>query len=155
MRTGHRKAAYLSYVAIEAFGAMLLVWRILPAYRTLSTEPGMQIVGGSYDDPSTYGVLLVLQVLYWYRVLRHPIPFQGSSVVLRHALLFLGRLSFVFASAVFSIVFLRHLPALDPGVNVSLVVLRSFLLALWLFTLFCVSLELESLGRALGPGERG
>jgi hypothetical protein len=63
--------------------------------------------------------------------------------------LFLGRLSFIFGGALFSVVFFRHLPALDGDADVFLMTGHGLLLGGALFALFCLSLELERLGHAL------
>jgi hypothetical protein len=72
------------------------------------------------------------------------------SLILSHIFLFLGRLGFVFGSALFSIVLFRHLPDLGPDIDILLGVRRAIWVAFSLFALFCVTLELERLGAALG-----
>jgi hypothetical protein len=93
---------------------------------------------------------LLMQVAYWYRLLRVAIPFQGAHVILSHVFLFLGRLSFIFGAALFAVVFFRHLPELEQSADISLMIRRGILLIGSLFALFCFSLELERLGRAFG-----
>jgi hypothetical protein len=63
--------------------------------------------------------------------------------VLGHLILFLSRLNFIFAAGVFSAVYLVRFNDLD----ISL--LGSVLLFAILFSIFCYTLELERLGRAL------
>jgi hypothetical protein len=48
---------------------------------------------------------------------------------------FLGRLSFIFGGALFSVVFFRHLPALDHDTDAFLLPGRGLLLGAALFTL--------------------
>jgi hypothetical protein len=69
--------------------------------------------------------------------------------------LFLSRLSFIFGGALFSVVFFRHLPELDQGINVLLTAKRGLELVGSLFALFCLTLELERLGNAIGSGRQG
>jgi hypothetical protein len=61
----------------------------------------------------------------------------------------LGRLSFIFGGALFSVAFFRHLPQLDQGADILVTTSRGMLLVGSLFALFCFSLELERLGRSL------
>jgi hypothetical protein len=89
-----------------------------------------------------------MQVSYWYRLLHVPIPFRRSNVILNHVFLFLGRLSFIFGSALFSVVVFRHLPEMGRDADILLMSVRGVILVSSLFALFCTSLELERLGHA-------
>jgi hypothetical protein len=117
-------------------------------------NPGEQLAYDTYSDLLTVGVLSVMQISYWYRLLRIPVPFQRSNVILHHVFLFLGRLSFIFGSALFSVVVFRHLPELDREADIFLMLLRGIMLVGALFTLFCASLEVERLGQAFGSDRR-
>jgi hypothetical protein len=147
------RAAYLLPLAIQIAGALLIIWRELPDFRQLALHPGDQAPYMRYDDFSTIGAVIAMQAAYWYRLQRIPIPFQGSNAVLNHLLLFLGRLSFIFGGSLFAIVFFRHLPELEQDADVWLMIRRGLLLAGFLFALFCVTLELERLGRAVGSSQ--
>ena len=89
-----------------------------------------------------------MQIAFWYRVLRVPIPLWQPRIFLNHVLLFLGRLSFIFGSALFGIVVFRHLPELDRHIDLLLTIKRGAILLGCLFALFCASLEVERLGHA-------
>ncbi len=146
---GSRRVAVYAYLlAVQIAGALVLVWKELPAFNQLLSHPGQQIPFVPYDDLTTAGILLVMQFAYWYRLRCVRIPFHGSYLVLSHLFLFLGRLSFIFGGALFSVVFFRHLPALDD-VNGLLLVGRGLLLVGAVFALFCLTLEVERLGHAL------
>jgi hypothetical protein len=142
-------AAYTSLLAVQIAGALVFIWRELPAFNQLLRNPGQQLPYIPYDDLTTAGILLVMQIAYWYRLRRVPIPFQASNPVLSHVFLFLGRLSFIFGGALFAVVFFRHLPALEDDADVLLMTGRGLLLGGALFALFCLTLELERLGHAL------
>jgi hypothetical protein len=62
--------------------------------------------------------------------------------------LFLGRLSFIFGGALFSVVVFRHLPELGRDTDAVLMVQRGVILVGCLFALFCTSLEVERFGQA-------
>jgi hypothetical protein len=62
--------------------------------------------------------------------------------------LFLGRLSFIFGSALFSVVVFRHLPELGRDTDFLLLARRGTIFVGCLFAPFCISLEVERLGQA-------
>jgi hypothetical protein len=155
MNGDHPKAAiYLFVLAIQICGVIFFVWQQLPSFRRVLLNPGEQLPFDTYSDFLTVGVLSVMQILYWYRLLHIPIPFQRSNVILHHVFLFLGRLSFIFGGALFSVVFFRHLPELDREADILLMQLRGIMLVGALFALFCASLEVERLGQAFGSDRR-
>jgi hypothetical protein len=141
---------YLLFLAVQIAGAIFVMWNELPAFRQLVRNPGEQIPYDAHEYSWTIATLIVMQAAYWYRLSRIPIPFQDSSLLLSHLFLFLGRLSFIFGGALFSVVFFRHLPALNSDIDILVMVRRGLVLAGTLFALFCIALELERLGNALG-----
>jgi hypothetical protein len=149
-----KTATYLLLFAVQMFGADFVVWDGLPAFQQLVLNPGQQVVITRYDGLGIIAVLCVMQFAYWYRYLRVAIPFRGPNLFLSHVFLFLGRLSFIFGSALFSIVLFRHLPELGSDVDVLLFGRRAVVLIVSLFALFCFSLELERLGVGLGSDAR-
>jgi hypothetical protein len=143
-----KAATYLLLFAVQMFGADFVIWDALPAFKQLILNPGEQVVSTRYDGPSIIAVLCVMQIAYWYRYMHVAIPFRGPKPFLSHVFLFLGRLSFIFGSALFSIVLFRHLPELGSDVDIFLFGRRAVVLIVSLFALFCFSLELERLGVA-------
>ncbi len=141
-------ALYLLLLAIQIVGAIAFVWQELPGFRQVLTHPGEQLARDAPSDLMTAGILFAMQVSFWVRLLRIPIPFRRSNLFLNHVLLFLGRLSFIFGSALFSVVVFRHLPELGWETDLLLMARRGFLFVGCLFALFCTSLEVERLGRA-------
>jgi hypothetical protein len=142
-------AAYLVLLAIQIAGALFVVWRELPDFRQLVLNPGFQLPYMRSDDFAPSAAVVAMQIAYWYRLRRVPIPFQSSKPVLSHLLLFLGRLCFIFGGSIFAVVFFRHLPELDQSTDPLLMVRRGLVLLGALFALFCVALELERLGHSL------
>jgi hypothetical protein len=141
-------ALYLLLLAIQIVGAITFVWQQLPEFRQVLTNPGEQLPKDTSSGLMTVGILFVMQVSFWIRLLRIPIPFRRPNVVLNQVLLFLGRLSFIFGSALFSVVVFRHLPELGRDTDFLLMARRGFLFVGCLFALFCTSLEVERLGQA-------
>jgi len=142
-------ALYLVLLALQIFGAVFFVLSALPVFRELAVNPGEQLQYNPFDL-TTAGTLLVMQVVYWYRLRRVPIPFRYPNILLSHALFFMGRLSFIFGGALFAVVVFRHIPELSPTLDFGIFasVRRAAWLLVSLFALFCVTLELERLGRA-------
>ena len=89
-----------------------------------------------------------MQISFWCRLLYVPIPFRRPNVFLNHLFLFLGRLSFIFGSALFSVVVFRHLPEMARDTDILLMVQRGAIFMGCLFALFCTSLEVERLAQA-------
>jgi hypothetical protein len=143
-----KTAIYLFVLAIQMFGAIFFVWQQLPSFRQVLLNPGEQLPYDICSDFVTVCVLCVMQFSYWYRLLHIPIPFRRSNVILNHVFLFLGRLSFIFGSALFSVVVFRHLPEMGREADILLMSLRGAILVSSLFALSCSSLELEKLGQA-------
>jgi hypothetical protein len=117
----------------------------LPPYSAFSAtrHPGL-------DDKTPTQILvfaalgvIIIQVCYWldqhwFATLR-----LGHNPLLGHLILFLSRLNFIFDAAVFSAVYLVRFNELEIS-------LWGFaLLSTVLFSIFCYTLELERLGRAL------
>jgi hypothetical protein len=146
--SGPNASIYLVLFAIQVFGAIALVWQELPEFRQVAINPGEQLAHDTFADLVTLGLLLVMQISFWYRQLHVPIPFRRPNIFLNHVFLFLGRLSFIFGSALFSVVVFRHLPELNRGIDIPLAVMRGMILVGCLFALFCASLEVERLGQA-------
>jgi hypothetical protein len=81
---------------------------------------------------------------HWFATLR-----LGHNPLLGDLILFLSRLNFIFAAAVFSAVYLVRFNELEISVW-GFVWLSSVL-----FSIFCYTLELERLGRALVERKAG
>jgi hypothetical protein len=149
-----RVKLYLLLVAIQITGAIAFVWQQLPEFEQVVINPGKQLPHDAFSDLVTVGVFCLMQLAFWCRLLCVPIPFRRPSVLLSHLLLFLGRLSFIFGSALFSVAVFRHLPELGREADIALAACRGILFMACLFALFCVSLELERLGQAFDRDRR-
>jgi hypothetical protein len=143
-----KTALYLLLLAIQIVGAISFVWLQLPEFNHVLVNPGEQLPKDSASDLLIAGIFVVMQLAFWIRLLRIPIPFRRPNAVLNHVFLFLGRLSFIFGSALFSVVVFRHLPELGRETDIRLMVLRGIVFVGCLFALFCTSLEVERLGQA-------
>jgi hypothetical protein len=144
------KRAYLILLALQIAGATLLTWIELPEFRQLLTHLGDQLRTPLKSDLSSLAAVALMQGAYWARLLRVPlISFERPHIFLSHLFQCFSRISFIFGSSVFSVVFFRHVPELGPNTNMFLVMFRSVLLSGSLFALFCLSVELDRLASSL------
>ena len=139
---------YLLLLALQILGAVVFIWQTLPEFRQVAINPGAQLPRDGWSDLTSFSLLCVMQIAFWCRVLYVPIPFRRPNLILNHVFLFLGKLSFIFGSALFGVAVFRHLPELDHGVDILLIAKRGLIFAGCLFALFCASLEVERLGQA-------
>ena len=149
-----KRGIYLLLLSLQILGAIVFIWQALPEFRQVAINPGRQLPRDGVSDVISVVTLCVMQISFWCRVRFIPIPFRQPHIVLNHALLFLGRLSFIFGSALFGVAVFRHLPELDRSIDILLVVRRGIILIGCLFALFCTSLEVERLGQAFESGPR-
>jgi hypothetical protein len=143
-----KTALYWLLLAIQIFGAIGFIWQELPEFGQVLDNPGEQLPKNTKADLMVAGIFLVMQIAFWIRVLGVPVPFRRPNIFLNYVFLFLGRLSFIFGSALFSVVVFRHLPEMDRDTNFLLMIPRAAIFIGCLFALFCTSLEVERLGQA-------
>jgi hypothetical protein len=147
-RTTPRTTTYFFLLAVQLCGAIFFICQELPEFRQIVLYPGKQLPKDANRDLLIVGVFAVLQIAFWIRVQYVSIPFRRANAFLSLLFLFLGRLSFIFGSALFSVGVFRHLPELGPEANILLTVQRGIIFVACLFALFCTSLEVERLGHA-------
>ena len=143
-----KDAVYLLLLAAQIAGAIIFVWQELPEFAQLLNHPGEQLPKDIGSDLVIAGIFGVMQISFWCRLLYVPIPVRRPNLFLNHLFLFLGRLSFVFGSALFAVVVFRHLPNLGRDADVLQAAVRGAIFVGCLFALFCTSLEVERLGQA-------
>lgn len=147
---------YALLLVMETLAAVVILTGIIPVYQKLIAAPGHPLSKLPQSPMLLTAALLLFQCVYWYRVLRVPVAVRRHSLLLSHLVYFLGRLSFVFGTALFVVIMLRHLPALDsqalPGMPV--LILRGIGVMLCLFSLHCYANEMERLAIALEPPMR-
>ena len=143
-----KNAVYLLLLATQIAGALIFVWLELPEFEQLLHNPGEQLPKDIRSDLVIAGILCVMQISFWYRVLHVPIPFRRSNLFLNHLFLFFGRLSFVFGGALFAVVVFRHIPKMGQDADLLQATERGMIFVGSLFALFCTSLEVERLAQA-------
>jgi hypothetical protein len=78
-----------------------------------------------YSDLISFSALCMMQISFWCRVFFVPISFGRPNVILHHVFLFLGKLSFIFGSALFGV---GHLPEVDGGIDILLAAKRGVII---------------------------
>ncbi|MBB2735213.1 MULTISPECIES: hypothetical protein [Bradyrhizobium] len=147
------RALYLMLLLGQLTGGLFIILDGLPEFRHLMANPGEQLPIERSDNLATPFMIVAMQAAYWYRLRCVPLPPQRSNPILNHLFLFLGRLAFIFGGSLFGVVFFRHLPEIHQGADLWLMSRRGLQLVASLFALFCVTLELERLGRTLGGSQ--
>lgn len=145
MDANWKATQYMSCLALEVAGMALILWDGLPIYRHLMT---LEQVTTTTDIAIMWTAVAAIQFSYWY-MLRHEAPFRfPRQVFVAHVLLFVSRLSFVFASSLFALVVYRYSDALvfQPS--------RVLLFVAVLFSVFCFSRHLEAIGALMLKGRR-
>jgi len=137
---------YSLLLAIEAAGAVTILWHGVPIYRSLLENTFVERVDGSVIGWAIAGIALI-QAPYWFSTLKVSRSLAVPRHVLAgHAIAFLSRLNFVFVSGLFaSLVYAR-------GPEIEFIAWRSIMLAAVLFSMFCFSLELERLAKLFLEG---
>ena len=126
----------------QTIGDATILSHLIPISRRLVTS-------GLYEKAPqkilVFGALgvTIIQVCYWLNQYWFATLRLGYNALLGHVILFLARLNFIFASALFSAVYLVRFNELEISLW------RLVLLSTVLFSIFCYTLELERLGRAL------
>lgn len=133
---------YLALFGIQTIGALILLWNGIPLYRQFLAAPGSH---EPQVQTLVWGLssIALIQIGYWSGVrLRPPLP-RLRNALLGTVVLFIARISFVFATSVFSVLFItQRSEAIIP-------VLRYVATLIGLFSLYCYVQEVERLGRTL------
>lgn len=134
---------YLCCFAIEITGMVLILWDGVPIFRNLIR---FQHTATAADSTILMIGVLCIQMTYW-KWLRPDPPFNLWKLPLTgHIMLFVARLSFIFASSVFSLVVYRASDMFE------FTFLRSFVGTMVLFSVFCFTRHLEKFGNLLMSG---
>ena len=146
--TARPRSAYGILLLLQTICAALLLFYIHMAFRIVTEKPGEL---HSLPAPILLQVVIAIligQGCYWTRLRHVPLPDGIYSPVLGHLLAFAGRLTSIFGGALFSIYFLRQLPAIQQLSLGAGLLWRCLLVFTILFAIYCYTLELERLGTA-------
>ena len=137
-----RIALYWILFLGQTIGDAAILSLLIPLFRRLVTSGHYEKMPPKIFVFAALGVIII-QVCYWLDQHWSVTLRLGHNPLLGHLILFLSRLNFIFAGAVFSAVYLVRFNELDISVWGFV-----FLFTV-LFSIFCYTLELERLGRAL------
>jgi hypothetical protein len=133
-------------LVLELCGAGIVLWHGVPIYR--------ELLAGNFNRAEPLVRLWVtiattlIQIGYWLRYLHQTSPSLPRRVLMGHILMFLARLNFIFTGGVFSAVFFVRFDQVKFSLS------GTGLLLLILFSMFCVTLDLERIGQTfLTPPE--
>ena len=130
----------------QTIGDATILSHLIPLFRRLVTSGLHEKTPPKIMVFAALGVTTI-QVCYWLDQHWFVTLRPGHNPLLGHLILFLSRLNFIFAGAVFSAVYLVRFHELDISIW------GFVFLSTVLFSIFCYSLELERLGRALVGGK--
>ena len=146
--------AYAALLFAQTLLAGLLYCIMIPIFRQMISHIGEGLEINADTVVAVVFRAILLQCCYWIGFFWVPVPTPFHSVVVGHLLMFASRASFFFGGALFSAVFFRHIPELsDLPLNAEGFVRIAALLGC-LFALYCYSLELERLARAITEPRR-
>lgn len=139
-------AQFWFWLLVQTVADMIVLWNGIPFYRRL-------LLAGQQFDPPLYLIAALCsvagQVGYWSAMpLRRRVVLPRRTVA-AHAIQFLTRLNFIYASAMFSVVFFVKFDELDIRLW------KIVILVAVLFSMFCYSSQLEWVGKALTVGHDG
>ncbi|GLS22779.1 hypothetical protein GCM10007874_57990 [Labrys miyagiensis] len=141
-----QRALYLGLFAAQTVCATILVFELMPFFWRLVDDLGEVQEVSNRGEALACLCVVVFQACYWWRINNLGVPFATKSQLLSHLLVFVGRMSFLFAGTLASLIFFRHMPLLAPS-NLTLTgALRLLLFLAVLFSWFCYSLEVERFG---------
>lgn len=141
--------AYAALLAVQTAAATYLFWMVFPIFYSMVSDFGQRLQLDVIDQIRIVGGAAVLHLAYWTRLARVRIVAPLRSRFAAHLLSFASRVSFFFGGAFFSAIFFRHIPELESFPPLGQSMIKVFFVAVLLFGLFCYSLELERLGRAV------
>jgi hypothetical protein len=152
MASTRKRLAYGMLLLAQTAATSVLFLIVFPIFYELATHLGTRQDLAAEDQISIVICACVLHGCYWTRLLWVDVMVPFHNRFLAHLVLFASRVSFFFGGAFFSAVFFRHLPALEALPPLGQTAVKAVYLAAVLFGLFCYSLELERLGKAIdGP----
>jgi hypothetical protein len=136
--------SYFFLLSVQTVGVALLLANLIPLYRLMATD-----FANYAPDPRTWWAftgMAMVQIAYWLRVRLQPAMPRAAIMLLGHIVSFVGRISFVAVTAAFTDMFLKRFESLSA---MDYPPLRALAVLIMFFTIFCWTLELERLAKAL------
>ncbi|WP_085028717.1 hypothetical protein [Ensifer aridi] len=140
---------YLMLLLAQSASTFLLFWLVFPIFYNVVTNLGKEQNVALSTQFAIVVVTVMLHLLYWSRIRWVYVAAPFHNIVVAHLLVFASRLNFLFGGVFFSTIFFRHLPELASLPPFGQALIKAILIGAVLFGLFCYSLELERLGKAI------
>lgn len=141
LRSAADRRRYATLFAVQTIATAMLLWNAVPLYRQIVADPASYLLRKENLIWSLSSIAL-MQLGYWISYRVRPKPPRFVNALIGHIMLFVARMTFVFATSVFGFLFLVE----KPGFHIPASLYIPLLLGL--FSLYCYMLELERLGRA-------
>jgi hypothetical protein len=136
---------YAIFFAVEVAGMIMILWDGIPIFRQLIH---FQQITTQRDEIILLVAVALIQFTYWERLRLDP-PFDlPRQELVAHLVLFTSRLSFIFASSIFSFAVYRYSNVLEVSP------FRSVIMMGVLFSVFCFTRHLEKIGNLMLTGRR-
>ena len=127
---------------LQTIGALIILRYALPLYRAVVADPAAHRARVSPLIWASAAIIL-MQAGFWIRHrLQPPLP-QFHNALIGYVILFLGRMSFLLATAIFGFVFIVRRPEFHIPVSRYLLTLAG------MFSYFCYTQEVERLAKNL------
>jgi hypothetical protein len=149
MRQGREGIAYATLLAGQTLAASALFWIVFPVFHEIVTHLGEKQEMAPSQQFAALCSATFLHLCYWARLRWVPVIAPFHSVFVGHLCAFSSRVSFFFGGALFSVLFFRHLPALDALPPLSNTTWLAIEVGIILFGLYCYSRELDRLATAI------
>lgn len=140
---------YLFLLSVQTAGVAMLLANLIPLWRLMALD-----FANYKPDPRSWWAftgMLLIQVAYWVSVRVRPATPRIGSLLAGHMVSFVSRLSFVAVTAAFADMFLKRYESLK---ELNYPPLRALLVLVMFFSIFCWTLELERLSKALLQGSK-
>jgi hypothetical protein len=147
--SGRRALTYYALLLAQTVAACLLFVVVFPIFYELVNHLGVRQDISVQDQIVIVISASVLHGCYWTRLLWVEVTAPLRNRFVAHLIFFASRVSFFFGGAFFSAVFFRHLPELEVFPPFGPIAIKALYFVVVLFGLFCYSLELERLGKAI------
>jgi hypothetical protein len=137
---------YLLLFGLQTIGALIILRYALPLYRAVVAHPAAHRAS---TVPVIWGstAAVLIQVGFWIgHRLQPPLP-QFRNAPLGYLIMFLSRMSFLLATAIFGFVFITQAPEFHIPAS------RYFLTLAGLFSYFCYTQEVERQAKSLIEAE--
>ncbi|RVG14921.1 hypothetical protein CN231_17500 [Sinorhizobium meliloti] len=149
-------ALYIFLLMAQSITTFFLFWLVFPIFYYVVNNLGKEQDVGISTQLAIVTFTGMLHLFYWSRLRWVDVRAPFHNIVVGHILVFASRLNFLFGGVFFSTIFFRHVPELASLPPFGQALIKAILIGAVLFGLFCYSLELERLGKAIeGPPRHG